>query len=87
MARTTQLGGGRQTLLEAVAAGLGVAWLFLFEEAGDPIGRTLPPGIVLRRVSGMPTRFPFHVAIRKGRRSGSTVDFVLREILRHFRRG
>ena len=79
-------GGGRSTLLEAVAAQLGIGWFLFFEEYGDPLARQLPTGVLLKPVSGIPARIPFCLAIRKGRRPGGAVEFVLREVLRHFRR-
>jgi DNA-binding transcriptional LysR family regulator len=84
-ARVGSLGGGRQTLLDAAAAQLGVAWLLLFEESGDPLARTLSAQVVLKPISGAPARVPFSVAVRKGRSPGGPVEFVLREVLRHFR--
>jgi DNA-binding transcriptional LysR family regulator len=83
--RICHLGGGRHTLFEAVAARLGVAWVLLFEDSGDPLTRALPAQVVLKPVSGMPARVPFCIAVRKGRPPGGLVEFVLREVMRHFR--
>lgn len=85
--RVSPLGGGRQTVFDAVAAQLGVGWLLFFEEAGDALTRRLPDGVVLKPLTGIASRVPFCLAVRKGRTTGGPVEFVLREILRHFRRG
>jgi DNA-binding transcriptional LysR family regulator len=85
-ARVSHFGGGRQVLLDAVAAQLGVAWMLLFEESGDSLARMLPAQVVLKPVSGLPVKIPFCLAVRKGRPAGGAVEFVLREVLRHFRR-
>lgn len=79
-----EIGPGREALLSAVAAELGVALIPFFGQAGDSVLLQTPTGIVIKATKDFGA-VNYSIAVRRGLKPGGPAGALIKSLLREFR--
>ncbi|MCY3020760.1 MAG: LysR family transcriptional regulator [Planctomycetota bacterium] len=82
--RVCDAGPGREGVLAAAGAGLGVGLVPFFRNAGDTLLRDAPATVVLRPTGAELRRITYSIAIRKGLAAGGPASALIRALMRAF---
>jgi LysR family transcriptional regulator, hydrogen peroxide-inducible genes activator len=76
-----EMATGRESVLSAVATGLGHAPVFVFPQAADPLLGAAPADIALRPTTKAFGTAQYNLAIRRGQQPGGPLGLMIKELL------